>query len=311
MNIEMENITAYNKENGLVIESQEPMYILANRKGYDFTYANSFDSHYFNNPDLERVVIHEDGITVISTSEILNGKFFTNISVLLDTDLDNITMMNIYRTVVETISSTSWDVDARNDDKLDNATGNYYNIVFIACRSKSDVSLSFDISLFYEVKDLVDKALRKSFDMLGYPRDIIKYMEDMGITIDAMEDAAMELVVGVDESEEEIRAKFRKTLLHALEDINVISYLDAALRLEEDYQHYRIRGVNVDDDPAYLYMDEIMGMAIANQISGTKALFNFRIYDTKKPGILGVLGPSADDIIGGLIAGCMSKVFEP
>ncbi len=311
MDIKNKDILAYERDNGLIIESKTPMYVLSNREGYDFKYAGSFDSHYLNNPDLERVLVEKDGISVISTTELLNGKFFTNISVLFDTELDNITMMNIYRTVVETISSTSWDVDAKNDDDLDNYTGNFYNIVFIACKSKSDVALSFDISLFYEVKELVEKALRKSFDMLGYPRDIIKYMEDMGITIDAMEDAAMELVVDSDVSEDEIREKFRKTLLHALEDINVISYLDAALRLEEDYENYRIRGVNVDDDPAYLYMDEIMGMAIANQIAGTKALFNFRIYDTKKPGILGVLGPSTDDIIGGLIAGCMSKVFEP
>ncbi|OED30561.1 phosphatidylglycerophosphatase [Methanosphaera sp. WGK6] len=136
-------------------------------------------------------------------------------------------------------------------------------------------------------------------------------MEDIGVTLENMEDAAMELVVGVDEDEKIIREKFRKQLLHSLEDINVISYLVAAIRLEEDYEHYRIREVNVDDDPAYLYMDEIMGMAIANQIAGTKAIFNFKLYDEKKPGILSVLGPSVDDIIGGLIAGCMSKIFEP
>ncbi len=311
MNIEMEGISVSPKNNGIYIESENPLYILANREGYDFKYASGFDNHYFNSLNLERIKVERNGICVISSVEYIQDKFFTNISLILDVELDNLTMMNIYNTVIETIATTSWDTDAINKDKLSNSLGNYYNTIFVACKGKSDVKLPFDISLFYEVKEIVDEALRKSLDLLGYPHDIIKYMEDMGITIDAMEDAAMELVVGVDEDEEVIRKKFRKQLLHALEDINVISYLVAGLRLEEDFQHHRIRGVNVDDDPAYLYMDEIMGMAIANQISGTKALFNFRIYDTRKPGILGILGPSADDIIGGLIAGCMSKIFEP
>ncbi|MCD7781690.1 MAG: phosphatidylglycerophosphatase A [Methanosphaera sp.] len=311
MDLNMEGITAYTKVNGLIVESEEPLYILSNRSGYDFKYSRGFDSHYLNDDTLERVVISEDGITVISSVEYLSDKFFTNISILFDTELDNISLLNIYRTVTESITSTSWNNDAINKDELDNMVGNYYNTIFIACRSKADHEIPFDITLYYQTKELVNKAITKSLDMLGYPRDIIKYMEDMGITLDAMEDAAMELVVGVDEPEEETRKKFRKTLLHALDDINVISYLVAALRLEEDYEHHRIRGVNVDDDPAYLYMDEIMGMAIANQIAGTKAIFNFKIYDQNKPGILGVLGPSADDIIGGLIAGCMSKIFEP
>lgn len=30
----------------------------------------------------------------------------------------------------------------------------------------------------------------------------------------------------------------------------------------------------------------------------------------KKPGILSKLGPMVDDIFAGLIAGCMSKMFE-
>jgi alpha-ribazole phosphatase CobZ len=66
----------------------------------------------------------------------------------------------------------------------------------------------------------------------------------------------------------------------------------------------------VDDDPSYLYADEVLGMAIANQIAGTKAIFNFKRYDEVKPGIIGDLGPILDDVFAGLVAGCMSKIFE-
>ena len=38
--------------------------------------------------------------------------------------------------------------------------------------------------------------------------------------------------------------------------------------------------------------------------------FEFFYYDTKKPGILSRLGVFMDDAIGGLIAGCMSKMLE-
>jgi phosphatidylglycerophosphatase A len=53
-----------------------------------------------------------------------------------------------------------------------------------------------------------------------------------------------------------------------------------------------------------------MGMSVANQIAGTKAIFNFKRYDEAKPGVIANLGPVLDDIFAGLIAGCMSKIFE-
>lgn len=63
-----------------------------------------------------------------------------------------------------------------------------------------------------------------------------------------------------------------------------------------------------------MYVDEVIGLAIANEIAGTKAIFNFRFYDAKKPGIIGELDRKGfmflDDAIAGLLAGCMSKVFE-
>ncbi|MDD6286278.1 hypothetical protein [Candidatus Methanosphaera massiliense] len=167
MELEMNGVIAYEKYNGLVIESEEPLYVLANRKGYDFKYATKFDNHYYNNPSLKRFKIEKDGILVISTVEYLEKKYFTNISLILDVKLDNLTMINLYRTVVESIASTSWMANAINKDKLDNKVGNFYNIIFIACRSEADVNISFDISLFYEVKELVNEALEKSFDNLN------------------------------------------------------------------------------------------------------------------------------------------------
>ncbi len=47
-----------------------------------------------------------------------------------------------------------------------------------------------------------------------------------------------------------------------------------------------------------------------HQIAGTKAIFNFKRYDEEKPGVIGKLGPVLDDVFAGLVADCMSKIFE-
>ena len=119
----------------------------------------------------------------------------------------------------------------------------------------------------------------------------------------------LELVEGV-EVTTELKEKLEKQILKSLEDINVIALLMAAIRTEEDLSKGRVREVDVSDDPAYLYTDEVLGLAISNQIAGTKATFNFKRYDEAKPGIIYGLGPMVDDIFAGLIAGCMSKIFE-
>ena len=138
---------------------------------------------------------------------------------------------------------------------------------------------------------------------------ILDYMKAEGVTIDALVDAGMELLVGVKDSQR-LRKKLKKQLLKSLEDLNVIALIMSAIRCEDDFQRNRIREVDISDDPAYLYTDEVLGIAIANQIAGTKATFNFKRYDEEKPGIIAKLGPMVDDIFAGLVAGCMSKIFE-
>jgi alpha-ribazole phosphatase CobZ len=56
--------------------------------------------------------------------------------------------------------------------------------------------------------------------------------------------------------------------------------------------------------------DELIGMCIAEYIGGKKALFNFIRYDKHKPGIIRELDVFLDDAVAGLIAGCMTKIFD-
>ena len=47
MDIELDGIISYEEGNGLIFESEEPLYILANRENYDFKYSNKINNHYY------------------------------------------------------------------------------------------------------------------------------------------------------------------------------------------------------------------------------------------------------------------------
>ncbi len=298
MDIELDGIISYEEGNGLIFESEEPLYILANRENYDFKYSNKINNHYYNNPLLDRILVERNGIAVVSTVEEIQGKFFTNITVLIDTSLDNLTLMNLFRTVSETISTTSWDVNALNKNRLDNQLGNFYNTIFIACRKKSEVSLPFDISLFYEVKEIVDEALRQSFKVLGYPRNIVKYLRDANISLDIIEDVARKVT-----TKDITHNVFVNQLENILDDVNIVAYIVAIIRLEEDYNNERIvikNNTNIENTA------NILCLNMVNQIAGKEAVSVFnKIKDDLK---LLEFEPFTKGIVMALVSGCIVKL---
>lgn len=145
-------------------------------------------------------------------------------------------------------------------------------------------------------------------------RDIIEILEDKGITLVDIINSAMELFVphGRLEKKEQAVQTFKELLVSTLEDINVASLVMAGLRLEDDGNQGLIPGLSIKDfkkDAVHIVADEILGMAIAEYIGGTRARFEYVRYDTKKPGILKKLGPFADDVICGVIAGVSSQMY--
>ena len=130
-----------------------------------------------------------------------------------------------------------------------------------------------------------------------------------GVTLDAVVTAGMELYVshGMDQAAAAVR--LRELIEKALTDPNISSLLLGAILLEDELYVNR-KDSEIQDDPIFLLSDEIIGMAIAECISGTYARLEFTRYDQKKPGILGTLGPFLDDAIAGLIAGCTSRLYS-
>lgn len=135
-----------------------------------------------------------------------------------------------------------------------------------------------------------------------------------GITYDEMWD----VVKGMNAldpawDEADVRKRFEAKLVSLSKDINVNALIQGAIALEEKGKYGQLYGLNVeqfDDDPVHLLADELLGIALAQYIGGTKCLFEYIRYDKKKPGILGQLGPFMDDIVGSLIGSVMSTIYS-
>mgnify|MGYP003321524029 CR=1 FL=1 len=148
-------------------------------------------------------------------------------------------------------------------------------------------------------------SLPYKVEKLNLTFGILDYFVSEGILIGDLVDAGMELVD--EEVTDELKSKMKEQILKSLSDIDVITLLVAAMRTEQDLNGNRIREIDANDD---FYTGKVLGLAISNQIAGTKATFNFKKYAEAKPGIIYGLPPMLDDIFAGLIAGCVSKIFE-
>ncbi|MBI5679861.1 MAG: phosphatidylglycerophosphatase A [Methanobacterium sp.] len=230
-----------------------------------------------------------------------------NIIILINKKLNNMVLMNTYSQVISAKIAALWDLDVRSPS-WDLATSSSHDSTLVACLGDGEEDIN-ETELQNLVENCVRKAVKKSMINSGFSKNVVDFIEGIEIKIEDLVDAGMELCVGVEKTEE-LYKKLHKQILKSLDDLNVVSFIIAGIRLEEDYMKHRVEGVDVDDDPAYLYSDEVFGMSIANQIAGTKAIFNFKRYDEEKPGIISTLGPVLDDVFAGLVAGCMSKIFE-
>ncbi|WP_458404881.1 phosphatidylglycerophosphatase [Methanobrevibacter sp.] len=165
--------------------------------------------------------------------------------------------------------------------------------------------IDFD-DLNIRIGDAVEISIEDAFEKLKLTFGILDYLVSEGILIGDLIEAGMELL---DENEvtSEMKDKMESQILKSLGDVNVIMLLVAAIRTQQDITGKRVRELN---DSNNIYSDEVLGLAVANQIAGTKAILNFNKYIEAKPGIIWGLPTVLDDAFAGLIAGCVSKILE-
>ncbi|WP_295722320.1 phosphatidylglycerophosphatase [uncultured Methanobrevibacter sp.] len=159
--------------------------------------------------------------------------------------------------------------------------------------------------LAVRVTDAVSIALECAYEKSSLSVGILDYFVSLGIQISDLIDTAIELMDC--EKTEEIKETLELELYNILEDEDVVSLLIAAFRMEFDISNGNIREVNDIDN---ISTSQILGLVIANQIGGNKAVVNFNAYDFLKPGIIRPLGPVYSDAFAGLIAGLVTKVFN-
>lgn len=142
---------------------------------------------------------------------------------------------------------------------------------------------------------------------------LLEYLEEKGISLEALVESALELFVphpGL-ETEETAVKMFREEFLDTLSDVNVSTLVVACFRAQEDAEKGLIPGLSQErfNGRPGLVADELLGLAIANYIAGVRGIFEFTRFDQAKPGILRKLGPLTNDAIGGLVAGVSSNVY--
>ena len=272
----------------------------------------------FGNYDIKRCInkTFKQVTAIITPGMSLNQPI--NINIIIDEKLDEKALIMLFQSIVEAKTSIFCDFGVTPPDRNFKSTENLYtgndlrqmDEITVSCTGHGDGRSALEMfELRFMATQCIYEALNELLKNFRYPLDILGHIENVGVTIDDLIDAGMELVVGVNKTEE-LELKLKNQIIKSLEDLNVVALIMAGIRVEEDFSNHIIRGIDVDDDPAYLYSDEVLGMAVANQIAGTKAIFNFKRYDEEKPGILSTLGPMLDDVFAGLVAGCMSKIFE-
>ena len=145
-------------------------------------------------------------------------------------------------------------------------------------------------------------------------RSILDILEDEGITVDMLVDAAMALYAphpGI-ETKELAEKKFLEELDIALSDSNLCLLIYSGILLEREGKAGTLPNISkssYEKDLTFIIADEVLGMSISKYISGDKGMFEFVRFDKQKPGILASLGPFMDDIIGGLIGGVSANMY--
>ncbi|MCW3995578.1 MAG: alpha-ribazole phosphatase CobZ [Candidatus Bathyarchaeota archaeon] len=149
--------------------------------------------------------------------------------------------------------------------------------------------------------------------MTQQPPPLLSYLEDRGITLQSLIDSALEMYVphpGI-ETPQKAAQLLKAEFLDALQDVNVSTLIVAAFHAQEEAENGRIPGLSKErflGRPG-LVADELIGMAIATYIGGSRGMFEFVRFDQAKPGLLKQLPPLTNDAIAALVAGVSSNVY--
>ncbi len=265
-----------------------------------------------------RIKEKEDVTAIITAGISKRSKSTVNIILLVNKNLSQSAMANAMIIATEAKTAAFFDLDM-HDEKGDLFTSDSTDSVVVACYGygegvKEELFAGKATKLGKLIYEVVREGVKDALfyhDKLRMDRPILTRLEERGIYLEDMVSTALELYVPVEGEvgKEELKKRLEETIKKECSDVNVALLLAAAFRLDDEEIRKGRAGEAGEADAACIVADELIGIDIAEYIGGKKALFNFFYYDTRKPGILSELGVFMDDAIGGLIAGCMSKML--
>lgn len=233
-----------------------------------------------------------------------------NIVAIVNEPLNDAAMANAFIPITEAKTVAIQDVGA-------NATGTTSDAIVVACPTGGGVKYAgtatkVGVALARATRKAVLECLTKNGDG-PRPTDYLMRLEERGVTVDDMWHAAEELYFPNPEWDIGILKGMFEVRLNAMRaDVNVNALVLSAIAMDERGEAGRLYGLPRDqflEDPVHLLADEMIAMALAQYISGTKGLFEYTRYDRKKPGILADLPPFLDDVVAALIGGVMSDIY--
>ena len=236
-----------------------------------------------------------------------------NIVAVTDRPLADCGLANAIMTITEAKAA------ALQDHQIP-GTGTTSDAVLIACPLEGERCLwsgtgsDHGIALAMAVRSALGESIVNWKGANGNSVPFLRHLAIRGVTFDDMWAAVKEMdALDPAWDEARVRRMFEAKLEGLARDINVNALLTAALVLEDKGRYGQLYGLDeakFQEDPVHLLADELLGIALAEYIGGSKCVFEYTRYDKRKPGILATLGPFMDDIVASLIGATMSVIYS-
>jgi adenosylcobinamide hydrolase len=237
------------------------------------------------------------------------GNHTINIMVILGRPLHDIGLANAIITTTEAKTAALMDCGVRG-------TGTTSDAVAIVCpigegEKYAGTATDAGICLARAVRNAVKGSTLKWYARKYQPH-FLQRLDDVGVTLDSMWQAALTMSVPDTRwSEEVLMQRFKGKMLSLTKDVNVNALVQAAIHMDDMGRSNGLCDLEAErylEDPAALLADEMMGMGLAEYINGTKGVVEYLRYDRIRPGITSSVGPFLDDVVSALSGSVMSLV---
>ena len=246
-----------------------------------------------------------------------NGTGTINIIVIIDCDPTDSCLVNCLSTIAEAKARALKKLSVMSKYSFSTATGTVTDAVAVACSERGErVEYAGPAT---RLGRLISSAVIEATVNAARSQDItpnrgvLNRLSEIGINLRELVDSGVELFHPSERisSREDAKKLLERAILDISSDVNVASLIFAAILLDEAGMEGALPNMSKEyfiSDPVDLLADESIGIAIADYIAGSRAIHNFKMYESRKPGVISKLPPFLDDAISGLIAGAMTKI---